>query len=948
MTGGVDFFKHNCRLLKKRYPHIYDMLSRLNWPTIGELKHTIPQAPNLEISLPDTTVALHPSDCPNIEGLEQLERVPQDGYGVVLWMGLGLGYGPQNILEKRPNLQFLIIFEVDPGILVQAMHARDLTWLFANPRVLFHLGTQIDIEKVLLPAKNSLLMESIYCLKHRKSVELMPKAYQKLEPIVFNYANNLNVIGSTILEFGSKIFTNRLQNLSLMKYTNILEDLKGVFKGVPAYLVSAGPSLNKSVDELKRIQGSGLILAVDAAVPVLLEAGIMPHFVGALDSHDIIFEKACAYISKLDQTVLICGSTVTPLVSKRFPPGKICWAFTKTYMDNWLNKQLGGSLVMTKSNQVADMNLFAAIVMGCSPIVLVGQDLCFESEGQSHAAGAVISSNGPVRFGGDKDEPLIPVPGNYAAEVKTNRVFLDGIRTFEHVIEEYPGQYINATDGGAYIKGTEVMPLTDVLERYSKESIEISIRLKDQLRTCMIGRQAKFDRLFSQIKGELTSLKRKINSIDQTYHKIQPEINRMVKHNNRPKSFSQLPSKLKKKSNEIVNGFNKISGKIVLEMFSEITLKTMKEAQQKTVQLEQIAGDPNQYMAWLAGNLKSMIKINRARLDIIDSFLNKIASLTGYWRACQQLEAKREKTQDSKDCLELIKEYAGYGDWTLAIPLINQLEKDGIHEPELEYYSAVLALYYENFKAAELGFKHAETDTVYATQIDNLRKSWGDLYMQNALWAQEINTLELKRKMVVKGLQVSPDHAELKNLMQDCLREDILSCTKSLENNQVSTPDTAPLLIWEESFNNNESLIELVSEENLSDFYQLMIQRDSASQEYEKALEWCQNLSEIEPENADIYFKMADLFYSMNDLDMTLIFLKKSIAFEPAYIEAWYNLGDDLQGAQLYDKAMKVFEQGFITMPQQVNFLKKMGDCYSAMGETEAAQEAYRQYNARQ
>ncbi|MCG8687406.1 MAG: DUF115 domain-containing protein, partial [Desulfobacterales bacterium] len=739
-----------------------------------------------------------------------------------------------------------------------------------------------------------------------------------------------------------------MQNLSLMRYTNTLEDLKDYFKGVPAYLVSAGPSLNKSVAELKRVQGRGLIFAVDAAVPVLLEAGIMPHFVGALDFHDIIFEKASAYISKLDQTVLICGGTVTPLVSKRFPPGKICWAFTQTYMDNWLNKQLGGSLVMTRGNQVADMNLFAAIVMGCSPIVLVGQDLCFESECQSHAAGAVISSNGPVRFGGDEDEPLIPVPGNYSEKVETNRVFLDGIRTFEHVIEEYPGHYINATDGGAYIKGTEVMPLTDVLERYSTESIDISVGLQDQLSTCMVARQDKFDKLFSQVKGELTSLKRKIKSIDQTYRIIQPEINRMVKRSNRPKSFSQLPSKLKKKINEIISGVNKTSGKIVLEMFSEITLKTVQENQRQSVQLGQIAGDPSQYMAWLVGSLKSMKKLNNDRLDILDSFLNKIESLTAYWKKCRQLETKRENTQDSKDCLELIREYAEYGDWTLAIPLIKHLEKSAIHEPELAYYSAVLALYYENFKAAELGFKQAETDAVYATKIDKLRQSWGDLYMQNALWAQKINTLELKRKMVVKGLQVSPDHADLKNLMQDCLREDILSCTMSQENNQVSIPDTAPLLIWEESFSKNESLIELVSEEDLSNFYQLLIQRDSTNQEHGKALEWCQKLSEIEPENADIYFKMADLYYSINDLDMTMVYLKKTIAIQPAYIEAWYNLGDDLQNGQLYDKALKVFEQGFITMPQQVNFLKKMGDCYSAMGETEAAQEAYRQYKARQ
>ncbi|MCG8686041.1 MAG: DUF115 domain-containing protein [Desulfobacterales bacterium] len=945
MPGQVEYFSHNCSLLKKRYPHIYDMLSRLNWPKTGQLTHTMPQAPNLEVRLPNTTVSLHPSDNPKLEGLEQIKRVPQDGYDVVLWMGLGLGYGPQNALEKRPNIQFLAIFEADPGIFVQAMYARDLTWLFANPRVLFHVGTQIDIEKVLLPARNSLLVEDIQYLKHKTSVELFPQAYQLLDQIVFNYANNLSVSGSTAMRFGPKMFTNRLHNLSLMRYTNILEDLQGVFKGIPAYLVAAGPSLNKSVKELKKINGHGLIIAVDSAIPILLNEGVMPHFVGALDFHDIIFEKAASDISRLDQTILLCGGTVTPLVPKRFPTGKICWAFTETYMDSWLHKQLGGSSEMSRCGQVADLNFFAATVMGCSPIVLVGQDLCFEKGKQSHAAGVVHASNGPVRYGGDDSaESLIPVPGNYTAKVETNRVFLNGIRTFEALIEECPGRYINATNGGAYIKGTEVMPLKDVIAQFSNESIDVATRLRAPMEKGVTQRQKKFETLFDSTIEEINGLKRIIKTMERAYRKLQPAFKRLVKRSNRPLKFSELSPSLQKKTNEIVDGFNKLNEIKTFELFSELTFEALRKTERQRKQLEKLAGKPEQYMEWLTGQLAYMIQVNSYRFGVLDNSLREIERLTAYWVKSGQLEAKIDNAKDSQAYLDLIRGYVKYGDWILARPLIKHLDEKGVHTPELAYFRGALALYYGDYEAAELAFEQARKDDTCAHKIATLRKSWGDHYMQNALWAQEIHNDPLERKMVVKGLKASPEHVDLKKTMQKCLREDILSCSKDQAPNQ----DMSSLLFWEESFNNNETLIELVPEEDRSDFYQLMIQRDSTSQEYGKALEWCQKLSEIKAENPDIYFMMADLYYSMNDLDMTLENLKKAIAIQPQYLEAWYNLGDDLQNAQQYDKALKVFEQGFLSMPQQINFLKKMGDCYTVMGETQAAQEAYKQFKARQ
>ena len=71
--------------------------------------------------------------------------------------------------------------------------------------------------------------------------------------------------------------------------------LKDAYKGYPALVVSAGPSLrkNKHLIQLDPV-GRCVIIAVQTTLKPLLEIGVEPDFVTALDYHDIctrFFEK---------------------------------------------------------------------------------------------------------------------------------------------------------------------------------------------------------------------------------------------------------------------------------------------------------------------------------------------------------------------------------------------------------------------------------------------------------------------------------------------------------------------------------------------------------------------------------------------------------------------------------------------------------------------------------
>jgi len=58
-------------------------------------------------------------------------------------------------------------------------------------------------------------------------------------------------------------------------------------------------------------------------------------------------------------------------------------------------------------------------------------------------------------------------------------------------------------------------------------------------------------------------------------------------------------------------------------------------------------------------------------------------------------------------------------------------------------------------------------------------------------------------------------------------------------------------------------------------------------------------------------------------------------------------MGDNLQKAGQIDDADSAYEQCFMALPENIALLKKMGDCYLAMVQPEAAKEAYEQLKCR-
>src|SRR5213078_893238 len=112
------------------------------------------------------------------------------------------------------------------------------------------------------------------------------------------------------------------ENISanLLEYvsTRSVSDLKDQYKGRPAIIVSAGPSLRKNKHLLKEADGKAVFIAVQRILQPLLEMGIEPQFVTSLDYHDI----STRYSEKLPpdlKTHLVAEPKASPKIFDLYP-----------------------------------------------------------------------------------------------------------------------------------------------------------------------------------------------------------------------------------------------------------------------------------------------------------------------------------------------------------------------------------------------------------------------------------------------------------------------------------------------------------------------------------------------------------------------------------------------------------------------------------------------------
>lgn len=124
--------------------------------------------------------------------------------------------------------------------------------------------------------------------------------------------------------------------------------------------------------------------------------------------------------------------------------------------EQYANKN--NNVLVDTGELVATTGLDVAIKMGCNPIIFVGQDLAF-TDNKTHSKD--IFSKDII-----ENNNLRDVEDIYGNTVKTSKNLYIYLRWIQNrIYKEEDIQFIDSTEGGAKIKGTKVMRLSEVIDK---------------------------------------------------------------------------------------------------------------------------------------------------------------------------------------------------------------------------------------------------------------------------------------------------------------------------------------------------------------------------------------------------------------------------------------------------------------------------------------------------
>lgn len=262
-----------------------------------------------------------------------------------------------------------------------------------------------------------------------------------------------------------------------------MRDFVGIGKGKPALCISAGPSLDDELENLKRLQKDCITICVGRVYKKLRDYGIRVDYTFSCEMFDwdaAIFDD----VGDVGDTILAYPPVCAPATVEKWPGKRLCtWDLNSAFL-------IGEKIAMMGGNSVSHHLLnFAAEILQCEPVVLVGQDLAYTKDnGRTHALQSeaknwpadVMAQDtaahaeltwAPCTGKGDRfnatchRQPGLIAPGKILPvgqmEVYTSKPYINFGTLFEILIGRHKKKVYNACGEGLLIRGTEYVNLSE-------------------------------------------------------------------------------------------------------------------------------------------------------------------------------------------------------------------------------------------------------------------------------------------------------------------------------------------------------------------------------------------------------------------------------------------------------------------------------------------------------
>lgn len=471
----------NLKLLDKKYPGFARLVDENKDKLLAEENLTVIEETAvsgeriLKICRNGRKLYLGGKRAPRLPVKNQMNMLGKIEYTAPIFVvGLGNILYIEELLKISKTDTMILIYEPSFSIFYEQLKNIDFSNFFEKGIIALVVGGINDEKETLRALFSGMLrgdrvpiMKSFIIPNYE---EICPEQVHGFMKELTEMAKNYAVNEGTRKLFSKVAADNIMHNAKYVRTGYKAGQLPEVLpRDIPAIVVAAGPSLNKNIKQLKKAKNKAFIIAVDTAIKPLLKEGIVPDMYATIDGRKPL------------ELVTVEESREIPLIAN-IDSSKLLLDYHKGkkffYFENWnyideiyeMNNQTFQSL--PTGGSVATLAFSLVCHIGFKTVIMVGQDLAYTGN-KSHADGTfndVMKEEDTSKYK--------MVPGNYEEMVPT-LANLNGYRVwFENFIEGWKEKFdlrvINATEGGAYIKGTELMTLEEAIESECGKEVDIA------------------------------------------------------------------------------------------------------------------------------------------------------------------------------------------------------------------------------------------------------------------------------------------------------------------------------------------------------------------------------------------------------------------------------------------------------------------------------------------
>ncbi|EOH0443582.1 6-hydroxymethylpterin diphosphokinase MptE-like protein [Campylobacter jejuni] len=395
----------------------------------------------------------------------------------------------QSILEKTPRYPFVCIYGIGNALLIKNLskHYKHL-FVFESEIELFilalstiDLSEELKVYKIVLfdcVAKDleiqiAMIFDQQSILEYLSLYEMFISShyYLKYYEASILFVNELCIKSASVAIRNADITCF----LPLLTHGQFLQNIPSMLESIPfqrilsqrknkfdnAIVVSAGPSLAKQLSLLKAYQDKAVIFCADGALSMLEKEGIVPDYVTNLDFTDLAM-KFFQNKENLKQSIIALECATHPNIVRSLNAENCMIVLRNKALYQRFNLNDFGYI--DTGTHVSHFSYTLALALGFKNIIMIGQDLAFDEEGNSHSKGFDFGE----KFSGEENIDKLKVPAyGGKGEVLTHITWNDYRIKLEYLFacNDQKAKFYNATEGGARINFTEELSFKECCEK---------------------------------------------------------------------------------------------------------------------------------------------------------------------------------------------------------------------------------------------------------------------------------------------------------------------------------------------------------------------------------------------------------------------------------------------------------------------------------------------------